>query len=119
MKTMLKFTSLISYFFLVSSLFLPGMLNASERYTELNLTDLTEPVISNDILNIKPLVSIMRKLSTQPEARLNVRYPGDDKGTKWANKLQTGLISLGLESRRIIMSPDSYRENIIELKLEK
>ena len=92
---------------------------SSEKSTKIYASNWGNPQTSKEILAMRPPASIRRKLTRNPETTLHVLYPGDDKGIEWANDLRGWLISLGLKSERIIMSPDSYREDIIELKLER
>lgn len=77
------------------------------------------PKNTKEVLQIRVLSSVMRKLINRPQAKLNILYPGDDKGTEWANDLRGWLISLGLKSDRIKLSPDSYTEDTIELVIQQ
>jgi hypothetical protein len=95
-----------------------GTALSNEKSTKIMASSWGKPQSSKEILAMRPLASIMRKLTKNPETTLHVLYPGDDKGIKWANDLRGWLVSLGLKSERIIMSPDSYREDIIELKIQ-
>lgn len=53
-----------------------------------------------------------------PNARLLVRYPGGDRGSRWAQELQNWLISLGVPSIDLEMMPGSADVDIIELEIE-
>jgi len=91
---------------------------SSEKSIKLSVNDWGELNSSKEILAIRPLASIMQKLTLKPDKKLYVLYPGDDNGSKWAYDLRGWLISLGLKSDRIVMSSDSYQENIIEIKIQ-
>ncbi|NOX42650.1 MAG: hypothetical protein GXP19_02810 [Gammaproteobacteria bacterium] len=96
----------------------PKAVLSNEINTKLSADIWGNPQSGEEVLQIQPLISIMRKLTSNPKAKLNVLYHGDDKGTKSANSLRGWLISLGLKSDRIILAPDSYIEDTIELKVQ-
>jgi len=77
------------------------------------------PKSTKEVLQIRVLRSVMRKLINLPQAKLQILYPGDDKGTQWATNLRSWLISLGLKSDRIMLAPDSYTENTIEMIIQQ
>lgn len=94
---------------------IPDAMSGDEIKAKLSAHAWGNPQSSKDILKIQPLNAIMRKLTNAPQAKLNVLYHGDDKGTQWANNIRRWLISLGLKSERIILTPDSYTVDTIEL----
>lgn len=91
---------------------------SNETVIKLSSKTWGNPQNTKEILHIRPLTSIMRKLTHRPAAKLSVLYHGDDKGTKWASDFRSWLISLGLKSERIILSPDNYTEDTLELKIK-
>lgn len=60
----------------------------------------------------------IRRLNSQSDAILHLRYPGGDEGVLWAEELQVWLVSLGLESSRIELLPGDAEAKAIELIVE-
>ena len=70
------------------------------------------------LLQQPDLVRVMQALQQQPQARLQLRYPGGDEGALWAEELQAWLVALGLPSSRIERIPGSDSADLIRLSVQ-
>jgi len=91
---------------------------SNEKNIKISTSTWGHPKNAKEVLKIRPLASVMRKLINRPQAKLNILYHGDDKGTDWATNIRGWLISLGLKSDRIILSPESYKPDIIVFRIQ-
>ena len=61
----------------------------------------------------------VHELMDNPDAVLQIRYPGGDEGTLWASELMAWLTALGVGSERIETLPGSSRPDAIQLLISK
>ncbi len=101
-------TIITLFFFLVTSSYAANreILHANEWSVPKNATTL---------LAMPAIQRIMQELQKNINNSLEIRYPGGDEGTLWANELRSWLIALGLSSKRIELVPGSSVSTIIEL----
>ena len=59
------------------------------------------------VLQIPQIRRAVSRLLKSEDAELIVRYPGGDAGNQWALDLRAMLISLGIESKYIVLEPGS------------
>lgn len=59
------------------------------------------------VLQIPQIRRAVTRLLKSEHAELVVRYPGGDAGNDWALDLRAVLISLGIESKYIVLEPGS------------
>ncbi len=72
---------------------------------------------SGEALVDHPAVSnAVRSLLDEPDARLEVRYPGGDEGNLWALEVRAWLVALGIASDRIELVPGSSQPDLVELQ---
>ena len=75
------------------------------------------PKQANTIIAMPAINKSMKKLKTNVNSSLKIKYPGGDEGTLWVNELRSWLIALGLSSKRIEMIPGSAISTTIELEV--
>ena len=102
------FTSLL--FFLANNAF-------AENVELLHANEWSVPKQAKTILLMPAINKSMKKLNKSINSTLNVKYPGGDEGTLWANELRSWLIALGLSSKRIDLIPGSAISTTIELEV--
>lgn len=73
---------------------------------------------AESILSMPALSRAIQDYQAMPNAKLLIRYPGGDRGNRWAQELQNWLISLGVPSIDLEMIPGSANVDIIELEIE-
>ena len=66
-----------------------------------------DEVSADVVLQIPQIRRAVSRLLKSEHAELIVRYPGGDAGNQWALDLRAMLISLGIESRYIVLEPGS------------
>lgn len=72
------------------------------------------------ILQIPQIRRAVAKLLKSENAELIIRYPGGDAGNRWALDLHENLISLGIESKYIVLEPGSgIEETMLVIVAEK
>ncbi len=103
-------TIIILCFFFVSSSY------AANREI-LHANEWSIPKNATTILAMPAVRNIMGKLKKNISTSLEIRYPGGDEGTLWANELRSWLIALGLSSKRIELIPGSAVSTTIELEV--
>lgn len=59
------------------------------------------------VLQIPQIRRAVSRLLESEHTQLIVRYPGGDAGNEWALDLRAMLISLGIESKYIVLEPGS------------
>lgn len=69
------------------------------------------------ILSMPALQQTMQAYSKTEHAKIQIRYPGGDEGTLWANELRSWFISLGVASRYIELLPGSPDPGQVELRV--
>jgi len=68
---------------------------------------------ADSMLFIPQLKRAVSHLLDSENSTLIVRFPGGDAGNDWAIELQNNLISLGIESDRIVLQPGSGIEETL------
>ena len=69
------------------------------------------------LLKQPELGKIVRQWLRQPEARIEIRYPGGEEGELWMRELMDWLIALGLPSSSMHPVPGSGAEDVVRLVL--
>jgi hypothetical protein len=69
------------------------------------------------LLKQSELAKIVHRWLQQPEAIIEIRYPGGEEGELWVGELMDWLISLGIPSNAINHIPGSGAEDVINLVL--
>ena len=73
------------------------------------------PRRAETLLRMPTVAAAMQELRKHSRSHLRIRYPGGDEGTFWAHELRGWLVSLGISSQRIELSPGSANDDVIEL----
>ncbi|MBI1422696.1 MAG: hypothetical protein GC149_04445 [Gammaproteobacteria bacterium] len=79
--------------------------------------DWNVPRTNESILKMPALVQTMRDYDEHPDAKIQIRYPGGDEGTLWANEVRSWLVALGVASRHIELLPGSRKDGQLELQV--
>lgn len=69
------------------------------------------------LLKQPELGKIVRHWLDQPQATLEIRYPGGEEGELWVRELMDWLISLGIPSSAMNRIPGSGAEDVISIVL--
>lgn len=83
----------------------------------IELTDLAQPRDSLAVSRHPVLRNAVAPLLQDPEARLQLRYPGGDEGSLRAGELRAWLVALGIEAERIDLMPGSSAPDRIDLDI--
>ena len=71
------------------------------------------------LLNVPELAIIIKQWMLHPQKKIELRYPGGEAGELWVEELKDWLVSLGINSESIQITPGSGAEDIINLVLIK
>ena len=71
------------------------------------------------LLKVPELATIVEQWSESQGHRIELRYPGGEEGELWVEELADWLVSLGIPSRVIQLSPGSDAEDVINIVLIK
>lgn len=69
------------------------------------------------LLNVPELSTIVRQWMKKPQQRIELRYPGGEEGELWVEELKGWLVSLGVPSNVILLSPGSDAGDVINMVL--
>ena len=71
------------------------------------------------LLALPAVQDLLREFDANPEAMIEIRYPGGEEGVLWAQELQDWLVALGVPSRRVDVAVGSGVQDSIRLLLNK
>lgn len=100
---------------LIALLLLSPLPAISEDSWQITALEWSRPRHGEWLVRQPALSAAIVQLQQQPQARLQIRYPGGDEGVLWAEELQAWLVALGLASNRIERIPGSSEANTISL----
>lgn len=83
----------------------------------LHAVEWSVPKQASIIIAMPAINKSMKKLQTNVNSSLKIKYPGGDEGTLWVSELRSWLITLGLSSKRIEIIPGSAISTQIELEV--
>lgn len=69
------------------------------------------------LLNVSELSTIVKRWMENTQQKIELRYPGGEEGELWVEELKGWLVSLGVPSNVILLSPGSDAEDIINMVL--
>lgn len=69
------------------------------------------------LLNVPELSTIVRQWMKSPQQSIELRYPGGEEGELWVEELKGWLVSLGVPSNVILLSPGSDARDVINMVL--
>ena len=75
------------------------------------------PKQATTIIAMPVINKTMQTMLQHPNSMLQIRFPGGDEGTLWANELRSWLVALGLASERIELIPGSASRTALELEV--
>ncbi len=94
-------------FILVAFFFAPLIYAQDEFEVLIPRYEWPDDASADVVLQIPQIRRAVSRLLESEHARLIVRYPGGDAGNEWALDLRAMLISLGIESKYIMLEPGS------------
>ncbi|MFV2060165.1 MAG: hypothetical protein ACC653_05735 [Gammaproteobacteria bacterium] len=109
----LNFRLVILYVILMFS----NSVYASELGYHLSIEQWSVPRSVDTLLSIEAISLALKDLRLTTDSILTIHYPGGDEGSLWATELRGWLISLGLSSSRISLTPGSSDINLIDLEV--
>lgn len=71
------------------------------------------------LLALPAVRDLLRDYDANPEATIEIRYPGGEEGVLWAQELHDWLVALGVPSRRVDVAVGSGVQDSIRLLLNK
>lgn len=83
----------------------------------IELADWAQPRDGREVSRHPVLRAAVTPLLQNPEARLELRYPGGDEGSLRAGELRAWLVALGIEAERIGVAPGSSAPDRIDLDI--
>jgi len=69
------------------------------------------------LLKVPVLAQIINKWMQNSQQKIELRYPGGEEGELWVEELKGWLVSLGVPSKVIQISPGSHAEDVIDIVL--
>ena len=69
------------------------------------------------LLKIDALSRVVNSWARNQSSKIELRYPGGEEGELWVEELRNWLISLGVPSDAIRLSPGSDAEDVINIEL--
>lgn len=69
------------------------------------------------LIKLEQLRTIVQQWHARPVQGIELRYPGGEEGELWVMELRDWLISLGIPSSSIQISPGSDAKDVINLSL--
>ncbi len=90
---------------------------SSEQYYTLGLEEWSLPRSGEAITQFPAVRSAVRAMEESPGSQLQLRYPGGEEGSLWAQELSDWLISLGIEADAIHSVPGSPFNDQLEIIL--
>ncbi len=96
-------------------LFLP-LSGLAESWT-LSAEEWSRPRSGEVIMAMPAVSSAMRQWAQEDSSRLELVYPGGERGELWAAELRDWLVALGAEADRIAVLPGSGDEDELLLRL--
>jgi hypothetical protein len=100
---------------LIALLLLSPFPATSEESWQITALEWARPRHGEWLVRQPALSEAIGQMQQQPQARLQIRYPGGDEGVLWAEELQAWLVALGLASNRIERVPGSSEAATISL----
>ncbi|SCZ50675.1 hypothetical protein [Thiohalomonas denitrificans] len=76
-----------------------------------------QPRNGDVLINHAALSNAVSTILEEPDALLEIRYPGGDEGNVWALEVRAWLIALGIASNRIELVPGSSAPDVLELQI--
>lgn len=101
--------------FVVLLLAAPALVSAAEDVHILNLELWSRPREGDVLVTYPGLGAAVREWSETASGVLEIRYPGGEEGSVWAEELRDWLIALGVPSRNVTTVPGSASPDVIEL----
>ncbi len=69
------------------------------------------------LLKVPELMNIVNDWQQNSQQKIELRYPGGEEGELWVEELKDWLVSLGVPSASIELSPGSDAQDIINMVL--
>lgn len=103
-------------------LLLASLLVAINSFAQANSVVLTHdvwemPRHGEALLKITELSGIVQQWQSSASKTIELRYPGGEEGELWVEELKDWLVSLGVPSSKIHISPGSDAKDVINISL--
>jgi len=110
--------SQIGFIFLLFTFLCSANAN-DKKQTEFQLSaaEWAQPKRAETVMQMPAIKNAINVLNSNSNSRLLIKYPGGEMGVLWASELKGWLISLGLESAIVKVSPGSSRAETIILRV--
>lgn len=99
------------------SLATAGILYAEPASVSLRAEQWDMPRHGETLIKQPQLGEMVRAWMADPNARIEIRYPGGEEGELWMRELMDWLIALGVPSSAMTSIPGSGGEDVIKLVL--
>lgn len=96
---------------------MPALSTADVTSVKLKAEQWDIPRHGETLLEQPELAKIVRLWLENPDAKIEMRYPGGEEGELWVRELMDWLIALGIPSTAINRIPGSGAEDVIHLVL--
>jgi type IV pilus biogenesis protein CpaD/CtpE len=83
----------------------------------LGLEEWSRPRSGVAVSQMQPLRNAVTAWEKTPQSSVQIRYPGGEAGSLWAEELSDWLISLGVPAGAIEVLPGSASEDSVEIAL--
>ncbi|MDQ2069957.1 hypothetical protein [Natronospira bacteriovora] len=100
---------------LVMAVMLP--LSAMAESWQLSAEEWSRPRSGEVVLSMTPVSRAMAAWEGRNDARLELVYPGGERGELWASELKDWLVALGVEADEVRLLPGSGAEDVLILRL--
>ncbi|MEA5445664.1 hypothetical protein VCB98_07525 [Gammaproteobacteria bacterium AB-CW1] len=83
----------------------------------LDQAEWSRPRSGETVIAMPPVAQAVRHWHEQDEARLELVYPGGERGELWASELRDWLIALGMEPAAVVLQPGAPSEEELLLRV--
>lgn len=90
---------------------------AEERVYSLGLEEWSLPRSGLAVTRFPAVRDAVRAWEASPGSQLQLRYPGGEEGSLWAEELSDWLVSLGIAAEAITIVPGSPFDDQLEIAL--
>jgi len=118
MKTVITKPGRLVCIFLLNCVFFVNAFAQADR-VELRAETWDMPRHGEALLAVPELSTIVKAWMGDTQQKIELRYPGGEEGELWVEELRGWLVSLGVPSSAILLTPGSDAEDIINMVLIK
>lgn len=97
--------------------FIGGLAGAAEPAAVITADDWARPRSGESLVQMPAIKQTVRTYLGHDAQRILIRHPRGEEGVLWAEELRGWLVALGVPSEDVSVSPESSREDAIELEV--